>query len=125
MDKLQSVGYKNIAISDKHVNSGGDILVSVGLSIITQEEESHSLSSDLGTLINDEKSSDIILQAGHRTFQVHRNILAARSPVFAKQLSQLVENDEEESKASIALETSALTEDETNNTENNKTEVPK
>ena len=29
MDKLQSVGYKNIAISDKHVNSGGDVLVSV------------------------------------------------------------------------------------------------
>ena len=28
-DKLQSVGYKNIAIHDKHVNSQGDLLLSV------------------------------------------------------------------------------------------------
>jgi len=91
-DKLQSVGYKNIAIHDKHVNSQGDLLLSVRLSICKEdEEESHNLSSDLGTLINDEKSSDLILQAGDRNFKVHKNILAARSPVFAKQLSKLGE----------------------------------
>ena len=88
-------------------------------SIIGQEEESqtHSLSSDLGTLINHEKSSDLILQAGDRQFQVHRNILAARSPVFAKLLSQLEENDENPLNTS---ETSALIEDETNDNVDNK-----
>ena len=29
MDKLQSIGYKNIAISDKHLDSGGDVMFSV------------------------------------------------------------------------------------------------
>ena len=36
------------------------------LSIIREEEAIHSLSSDLGHLINDEKSSDLILEAGER-----------------------------------------------------------
>ena len=36
------------------------------LSIIREEEAIHSLSSDLGNLINDEKSSDLILEAGER-----------------------------------------------------------
>ena len=63
------------------------------LSLIHKEEESHSLSSDLSSLINDKKSADCILQAGDRTWQVHSNILAARSPVFAKQLSELSSKD--------------------------------
>ena len=63
------------------------------LSIIHKKEESHSLSSDLSCLINDQKSADCILQAGDKTWQVHSNILAARSPVFAKQLSELDENN--------------------------------
>jgi len=94
-DKLQSIGYKNIAMSDKNVNSSGDVILLVRLSIIKKEEPSHSLSSDLGSLINDEASSDLILEAGERKFRVHRNILSARSPVFASLLCQL----EEEMKA--------------------------
>lgn len=89
IDKLQSVGYKNIAMSDKHVNSAGDVLLFVRLSIIREEEANHSLSSDLKSLINDEKSSDLILEAGERKFLVHKNILAARSPVFADLLARL------------------------------------
>ena len=106
VDNLQSVGYKNIAISDKHVNSGGDVMFSVRLSIIHKEEESHSLSSDLSSLINDQKSADCILQAGDRTWKVHSNILAARSPVFAKQLSELDETniDRKMSETSVSLE---------------------
>merc|ERR1712130_201798 len=88
-EKLQSIGYKNIALSDKHVNAAGDVMLLVRLSIIKKEEPCHSLSSDLGSLINDEASSDLILEAGERRFRVHRNILAARSPVFASLLTQL------------------------------------
>ena len=88
-EKLQSIGYKNIALSDKHVNASGDVMLLVRLSIIKKEEPCHSLSSDLGSLINDEASSDLILEAGERRFRVHRNILAARSPVFASLLTQL------------------------------------
>merc|ERR1719505_62743 len=72
----------------------------VRLSIIKKEEPCHSLSSDLGSLINDEASSDLILEAGERRFRVHRNILAARSPVFAALLTQL----EQEIKANEVLE---------------------
>ena len=74
------------------------------LSIIHKEEESHSLSSDLSSLINDKKSADCILQAGDKTWQVHSNILAARSPVFAKQLAEL-----DESSININLSTSSET----------------
>lgn len=90
-EKLQSIGYKNIAMSDKHINASGDVILIVRLSIIKKEEPCHSLSSDLGSLINDEASSDLILEAGERKFRVHRNILAARSPVFASLLAQLEE----------------------------------
>ena len=99
-EKLQSIGYKNIALSDKHVNAAGDVMLLVRLSIIKKEEPCHSLSSDLGSLINDEASSDLILEAGERRFRVHRNILAARSPVFAALLTQL----EQEIKANEVLE---------------------
>ena len=99
-EKLQSIGYKNIALSDKHVNAAGDVMLLVRLSIIKKEEPCHSLSSDLGSLINDEASSDLILEAGERRFRVHRNILAARSPVFASLLTQL----EQEIKANEGLE---------------------
>ena len=99
-EKLQSIGYKNIALSDKHVNAAGDVMLLVRLSIIKKEEPCHSLSSDLGSLINDEASSDLILEAGERRFRVHRNILAARSPVFAALLTQL----EQEIKANEGLE---------------------
>ena len=98
-EKLQSIGYKNIALSDKHVNASGDVMLLVRLSIIKKEEPCHSLSSDLGSLINDEASSDLILEAGERRFRVHRNILAARSPVFASLLTQL----EQEMKAKEEL----------------------
>ena len=98
-EKLQSIGYKNIAMSDKHVNASGDVMLLVRLSIIKKEEPCHSLSSDLGSLINDEASSDLILEAGERRFRVHRNILAARSPVFASLLTKL----EQEMKAKEEL----------------------
>jgi speckle-type POZ protein len=99
-EKLQSIGYKNIAISEKHVNSAGDVSLVVRLTIIKENETNHSLSSDLKNLIDDEKSSDLILQSGSREFRVHSNILAARSPVFAallkeKQLDEIIETNKE------------------------------
>jgi len=105
-DKLQSVGYKNIAISDKHVNRTGDVVLSVRLSLIQKEVKNHSLSSDLSNLLHDKKSADCVLQAGDRTWVVHSNILAARSPVFAKQLSEL-----QEDYSSISLESGTGTDD--------------
>lgn len=95
-DKLQSIGYKNIAISEKHVNTAGDVSLVVRLTIIKENETNHSLSSDLKNLIDDEKSSDLILQSGSREFRVHSNILAARSPVFAALLKEKQLNEDEE-----------------------------
>lgn len=95
-EKLQSIGYKNIAISEKHVNSAGDVSLVVRLTIIKENEANHSLSSDLKNLIDDEKSSDLILQSGSREFRVHSNILAARSPVFAALLKEKQLDEDEE-----------------------------
>ena len=113
-DKLQSIGYKNIAMSEKHVNSTGDVLLLVRLSIIKKEEPSHSLSSDLGCLINDEASSDLILEAGERRFRVHRSILAARSPVFAALLQKMEEEmkgKEEEERRRVSAEENRIEEE--------------
>ena len=113
-DKLQSIGYKNIAMSEKHVNSTGDVLLLVRLSIIKKEEPCHSLSSDLGCLINDEASSDLILEAGERRFRVHRSILAARSPVFAALLLKMEEEmkgKEEEERRRVAAEENRIEEE--------------
>ena len=72
-EKLQSIGYKNIALSDKHVNASGDVMLLVRMSIIKKEEPCHSLSSDLGSLINDEASSDLILEAGSDPKLIHQS----------------------------------------------------
>jgi speckle-type POZ protein len=88
-DKLQSVGYKNIAISEKHVSSSGEVILSVKLSLSNKEEVPHSLSSDLSTLFHSSvPSADCVVSAGDREWAVHRNILSARSPVFADQLAE-------------------------------------
>ena len=62
------------------------------MTLIQKEDKNHSLSSDLSNLFKDKKSADCILQAGDKTWEVHSNILSARSPVFAKQLSELQED---------------------------------
>lgn len=97
-DELRSIGYKNIAINEKHVNSKGDIQLVCKLKIVKDDSTNHSLSSDLRSLINDEKSSDLVLEAGGKTFKVHRNILSARSPVFADILEQSKDMDKLEIK---------------------------
>ena len=95
MDKLQSVGYKNIAINDQHINSIGDVSLSVQLSISLENEKLHSLPSDLGFLMNHTESSDLILETVDRKFRVHKNILTARSPVFAQLLNKIEDGSEE------------------------------
>merc|ERR1719244_1832382 len=76
--------------------------------MIKQEVASHSLSSDLGSLINDEKSSDLILEAGERKFKVHRNILAARSPVFANLLAQLEDEISEKDDNKVVIKANSI-----------------
>lgn len=110
-DTLQSVGYKNIAISEKHVNTAGDVSLVVRLTIIKENETNHSLSSDLKNLIDDEKSSDLILQSGSREFRVHSNILAARSPVFAALLKEKQLDEDEETNKENKEEEKKLEED--------------
>lgn len=82
-DTLKSVGYRNMAISEKHMNCHGDIQLVVKMNIFKEDTATHSLSSDLLSLINDEKSADVVIKSEGKKFNVHRNILSARSPVFA------------------------------------------
>jgi len=86
--EIKSLGYKNLAIGEKHVNGGGDIRLVCKLKIVKDDSSNHSLSSDLKALINDEKSADVVVEAGGKEFKVHRNILSARSPVFASLLEE-------------------------------------
>lgn len=41
------------------------------------------LSQDLGSLLDDQKLTDVVLCVGNKEFPAHKAILAARSPVFA------------------------------------------
>jgi len=88
--EIKSVGYKNMAISEKHMTSHGDIQLVCKLKLVKDDSDNHSLSSDLRNLINDEKSADMIVEAGDgKEFKVHRNILSARSPVLASAITKL------------------------------------
>ena len=70
--EIKSLGYKNLAIGEKHVNGGGDIRLVCKLKIVKDDSSNHSLSSDLKALINDEKSADVVVEAGGKEFKVHR-----------------------------------------------------
>ena len=94
--EIKSVGYKNMAISEKHMNAHGDIQLVCKLKLVKDDSANHSLPSDLKNLINDEKSADLVVEAGGKEFKVHRNILSARSPVFATLLEENDKKDEAE-----------------------------
>eukprot|EP00096_Caligus_rogercresseyi_P011269 TRINITY_DN4387_c0_g1_i1.p1 TRINITY_DN4387_c0_g1~~TRINITY_DN4387_c0_g1_i1.p1 ORF type:complete len:446 (-),score=162.99 TRINITY_DN4387_c0_g1_i1:532-1869(-) len=98
-ESLKSVGYKNMLITDKHLNESGDIQLVCKMNIIKEDSSLHSLSSDLKSLINDEKSSDVVIETAEgKKFKVHRNILSARSPVFADMLKDSQKSDKIELK---------------------------
>ncbi|CAB4068134.1 SPOP [Lepeophtheirus salmonis] len=98
-ESLKSVGYKNMLITEKHMNANGDIQLVCKMNIIKEDNSLHSLSSDLKNLINDEKSSDIVIETAEgKKFKVHRNILSARSPVFADMLKDCDKSDKLELK---------------------------
>lgn len=87
-DELRSIGYKNMAVSEKHFDSHGGINLVCKMRLLKDDLQEHSLSSDLKVLLNDEKSSDLAIEAGGKSFRVHKNILAVRSPVLARLISQ-------------------------------------
>lgn len=99
--ELRSIGYKNIAISDKHINANGDIKLVVKMKLDKDDSDNHCLTSDLGKLLNDEKTSDLVLQTEGKTFHVHKNILSARSNFFDNLLKEQMENiDRNDAKSS-------------------------
>ena len=73
-DVIRSVGYKNMAVvTDKHFSKGGGgIRLAAKLKIVKDDSANHSLPSDLKALINDEKSADVVVEAGGKEFNVHR-----------------------------------------------------
>ncbi len=88
--ELRSVGYRNVAISDKHLSgSGGDICLVCRVKLVKDDADVHSLSSDLKAMLGDDSTADLVIQTDEgKTFNVHKNILSARSPVFANLLKQ-------------------------------------
>lgn len=87
-DKITVLDEKNGFLSDGkliifcQVSVLGDILVQP-TTMQFKEPDCH-LSDDFGMIFENKKFSDVILSvADGREFQVHKNILAARSPVFA------------------------------------------
>ncbi len=97
-NELRSVGYRNVAISEKHVNGEGDIQLVCKMRLMREDEvtHGHTLSADLARLFNDEKTADLAVDVDDgsnkkETFYVHKHILSARSPVFAGLLSKLAQ----------------------------------
>ena len=60
-----------------------------------QHSTSIKLSQNLETLLESEKHSDVILLVGGKKLKAHKNILAARSPVFAAMFEHECKETEE------------------------------
>ncbi|QQP37357.1 BTB/POZ domain protein [Caligus rogercresseyi] len=88
-ESLKSVGYKNMLITDKHLNESGDIQLVCKMNIIKEDSSLHSLSSDLKSLINDEKSSDVVIETaeGKKFKLCKRGPLCKHTPCGLGQIS--------------------------------------
>ena len=58
------------------------------------QQESEKLHNDLQTMLENAEFSDVTFVVGGKEFQLHKNILAVRSPVF----TAMLKNDFEEKK---------------------------
>ena len=105
--EIKSLGYKNLAIGEKHVNGGGDIRLVCKLKIVKDDSSNHSLSSDLKALINDEKSADVVVEAGGKEFKVHRWTFKATTVflfrLFEKNRGPKIANRKEKVKVSAQI----------------------
>ncbi len=100
---LRSVGFRSVAIGTQHLRGAdGDVVLACRVRLVPEEEEeeeaggAHSLGTDLRALLGDQASSDLVLEAegGEAAFHAHKNILAARSPVFASLLKKKKQKEE-------------------------------
>lgn len=82
-DEMLSVGYRDMTILDRHLSANEEVNIFCKLQLNKTDMERHSLSQDLRRLLMAEQDTDLVLCAQEREFRVHRNILSARSPVFA------------------------------------------
>lgn len=88
--KMLSVGYKDMRIEDRHMDKDGDISLMVKLQLIPTEVERHTLSQDLGRLLEHEEEADTSIRCANcmnHTFKAHSNVLRARSSMLAAMLS--------------------------------------
>jgi len=98
--ELKSVGFRNVAIGDQHLDpETGDLRLVCKMKVLKEDDDAaanHSLSSDLRGLLKDGGStSDLLLEARNgKCIPVHRNILVARSPVFAELLRRAEEEED-------------------------------
>ncbi len=93
-NELRSVGYRNMAISDKHVNALGDVKLTVRLRLLRDDADLHSLASDMKQLLGDETTADVVLEAGNKHFLAHKCMLSTRSKILAELLKEAKKKDD-------------------------------
>ncbi|XP_018917833.2 speckle-type POZ protein [Bemisia tabaci] len=86
VDKVQSIGYRDLNILDKHLDDSGDLYLQVKMQLVRNETESGSIAQDMEQLLRTGVKSDIRIRCGNEEWPGHSVIIAARSPILSSQI---------------------------------------
>ncbi|XP_044740342.1 speckle-type POZ protein B-like isoform X2 [Chrysoperla carnea] len=96
---MLSVGYRDMRLEDRHIDKDGDLSIMLKLQLVPTEVERHTLSQDLGRLLEHNEVTDTIIKCSNGTkktddsFKVHSSILKARSSMLAAMLKEYNPSD--------------------------------
>eukprot|EP00092_Neocalanus_flemingeri_P027366 GFUD01029681.1.p1 GENE.GFUD01029681.1~~GFUD01029681.1.p1 ORF type:complete len:466 (-),score=158.45 GFUD01029681.1:242-1639(-) len=82
-DQIQSVGVENVTLEDDNYNENGDILLQLRLSFNWNTRKTKTQPKVPSYLKSHPDQPDLVVVSGSRLFKVHKNVLAAASPVLA------------------------------------------
>jgi len=94
-DQIQSVGVENVALKDDNFNDDGDILLQISVSFNWQSKGHENTPKMPKYLEQHQNPPDLLVVSGSRLFPVHRQVLAAASPVLARLVEGLKTQEEE------------------------------
>ena len=87
-----SVGYQNVHILDSHLDTQGAVKLGLRFNIAASDSDTDEVKTGLEAMIDDPTTSDMTITCKDKVFNVHKNILCARSSVISKLLSNNLES---------------------------------
>jgi len=95
-DQIRSVGVENVTLDDKNYNEDGDILLKVCLSF-NWKTGNNKASPKVPTYLESQSNKpDLVVVSGSRLFPVHKQVLAAASPLLCSLIQGLEDSKEAE-----------------------------